>query len=117
MAEEEIPFPDDTQIEPLTNDPLMGIIKLSKEIGVRIKDLPFPLSNMVGDSIQLTTNQAEALHLTVINALRFKNFIDAGGIEATQQEMVKAQQNPARPLEMLQEAMERVEQEWRRNFE
>lgn len=114
---EERPFPSKQEIEPISNDPVLGVIKLTEQLGTRIKQIPHPASNLVGDTITTLANQHEGIHLTTINFLRLKNFVDAGGIEATQQELQALQEDPLRLLDMIQKDLQKTQEEFFQNFE
>lgn len=117
MVDKETRFPSKQEIEPVSNDPVLGVIKLTEQLGTRIKQLPHPASNLIGDTITTLANQHEGIHLTTINLLRLKNFVDAGGIEATQQELQSLQQDPLRLLELIQQDLQKTQQEFFQNFE
>lgn len=115
-----MPDPDDIEIptggdiEPLPNDPLEGFIKLNKELGRNFKEMPLPLASVLGDMIQSGASMHEAIHLLFMNSLRFRNFVEQGGVDAVMKEIEAVQENPVRGMEVIQQDLEKMRDQLRR---
>lgn len=113
-----LPTPRD--IEPLDFDPMLDIIRMVKELATRTNNIPNPLMKMMSDITLTATNQAEAMHLTLMGLLRLNNFINAGGINALQSELLDIQKNPAHIFDLAREDVTELvrglNEELRRNF-
>lgn len=111
---EETEIPMGADIEPLPNDPLEGFIKLNKELGRNLKQMPFPLATVLGDMIQGGASMHEAIHLMFMNSLRFRNFVEQGGVDAMMKEIESMQQNPIKGMESIQRDLENMRDRLRR---
>lgn len=100
MAGEESSLPQTEEIEPFSDDPIYGLIEIESQLGSSLEKVPNPLFQALGNFIGVSAAQQEALHLTITNLLRFRNFVDAGGIEATTKEAEKLSQDPSRVLDL-----------------
>lgn len=80
-------YPSLEEIEPLPVDPVKAFIKIAKQTGMNIAEIPHPIAKIAGSQIQLIANQHEALHMTFMNMVRTRNFARSGGFEALEQEM------------------------------
>lgn len=107
-APEDVEIPTGSDIEPLPNDPLEGFIKLNKEFGRNLKQLPFPLASVLGDMVQSGASMHESIHLMFMNSLRFRNFVEQGGVDAVMKEIEAVQENPIKGMEQIQRDLEKM---------
>jgi len=111
---EDIEIPTGADIEPLPHDPLEGFIKINKDFGRNFKELPFPLASVLGDMVQSGASMHESIHLLFMNSLRFRNFVEQGGVDAVMKEIEAVQENPIKGMEQIQADLEKMRDQLRR---
>lgn len=82
-----LPSPDELK---MPYDPMLGVIRVAKETGRSIADIPNPLTQLLGNAMLTLANQHEALHLSSLGLMQLKKFADAGGFESIAAEIERA---------------------------
>lgn len=63
-------------------DPMLGVIRVAKETGRSMSEIPNPLTQLVGNAMMTIANQHEAVHLSTLGLMQMKKFTEAGGFDA-----------------------------------
>lgn len=83
-------MPSTQDIAPASFDPIIGAIRVAKQTGIQLSDIPNPVMQLVGNAMTTVANQHEALHMSIMGMVKLRNFVQQGGIEALDAEIRKA---------------------------
>lgn len=83
-------MPSTEDIAPTSFDPMLGAIRIAKQTGIQLSDIPNPIMQLVGNAMTTVANQHEALHLSVMGMVKLRNFVQQGGLEALDAEIRKS---------------------------